>query len=477
MPDSEVLNMRKKTHQEFIDKLQKANENVIVIGTYVGYSTKIETKCVKCGHVWFAWPESLLKGHGCPICANNIKKTHESFVYEMHNYNPYIEIIDEYKTALTPIKVRCRICGNEWMAKPNRLLSGAQCMRCIRPHTSFMEQFILLALRHVLGNEAVESRNTNAIDLELDIYIPSAHLAIEPGSWLYHEKKVDNIDSVKREKCASAGIRLLTIYDTYPKNKVAPFDSDCFVFTGFLNEPGYGRLISLTKTILHELGHEEESCNWIKLAGDAYEACHYNANEAFIKDLSIVSPEIEPLEEYKGTNTPILVHSKECGHSAWRARPYTLLKGIGCPICGREKAAKTRVRTNVEFVDELYTINSNVKVISDYKAINKRVEVRCVICGHEWSPVAYSLLSGKGCPHCSAIEGAKKRAGRLAAKSNDQFIEEMSTINPAIEIIGGYINNKTKILARCLVCGNEWSVVPASLLNGHGCPVCARKKK
>ena len=468
--------MKRKTHQEFIDELRKENKKVVAIGTYVNYSTKIEVKCVKCGHIWSAWPESILKGHGCPICANNIKKTQESFVREMHKYNPHIEIIGEYKTALSPLRVKCRICGNEWLAKPNRLLNGTQCMRCVRPHTSFMEQFILLALRHVLGNEAVESRNKTAIGLELDIYIPAARLAIEPGSWLYHKKKADNLDSIKRQKCISCGIRLLTIYDTYPANREAPFESDCFIFTGFLNEPGYGRLIKLTKTILNELGYNEVSCDWAKLASDAYEACHYNANESFLEELSAIAPNIEPLEEYKGTNIPILVRNRNCGHPAWMARPYTLLKGTGCPVCGRKKAAKTRVRTNTEFAEELKSINPNIMVISDYKVINERVDVKCAVCGHEWSPVAYSLLSGKGCPHCSAVEGAKKRSGRHAVKSNDQFIEELKKINPTIKILGEYKNNKTKILARCTMCGYEWNVVPASLINGHGCPVCARKR-
>lgn len=467
--------MKRKTHQEFIDELQKKNQKIVVTGTYINYSTKIEVECVKCGHIWFAWPESLLKGHGCPVCANNVKKTHEFFVEEMRKYNPHVEIIDEYKTALSPIKVKCCICGNEWMAKPNRLLSGAQCMHCVRPHTSFMEQFILLALRQVLGSEAVESRNTSAIGQELDIYIPALRIAIEPGSWLYHEKKADNIDSVKRQKCASVGIRLITIYDTYPKDKDAPFDNDCFVFAGFLNEPGYERLINLTNTILNEVGYDNVSCDLAKLASEAYEACHYNANTTFLEDLSAIAPDIEPLEEYKGTNTPILVRNKKCGHPAWMARPYTLLNGIGCPVCGREKAAKTRVRTDAEFAEELYAINPRITLVSNYKVKNDRVNVRCNVCGHEWSPVAYSLLSGKGCPHCSAVEGAKKRKGRLAAKSNERFVEEVREINPTIEIMSEYTNNKTKVLARCKVCNHEWNVVPASLLNGHGCPVCARK--
>lgn len=469
--------MKKKTHEEFVAEIYQNNPKVIVQGVYVNSSTKVEVMCKKCNHVWFAWPESLLKGHGCPICAHNAKKSHESFVREMHDYNPHIEIIGKYQTAFSPLKVRCRICGNEWMAKPNRLLGGAQCMNCIKPHTSFMEQFILHALRQVIGTDDVKSRDTNAIGDELDIYIPSARLAIEPGSWLYHEKKVNDIDLVKREKCAATGIRLITVYDAYPHDKEPPFNKDCFVYEGFLNEPGYKRLIDLTKKILLEMGYSSIKCDWIKIASDAYETCHYNANETFLNRISDISSDLEVLEEYKGTNIPILVQNKKCGHPAWKARPYTLLKGVGCPICGREQAAKTRVRTQEQFVEELKEIHPDIIVLSKYATIDQHIKVRCNICGHEWSPLAYSLLSGKGCPHCSAIKGAKKRKGRLVTKSTEQFKEELKTINHTIEILGKYENNKTKILAKCLICDYEWNVVPASLLNGHGCPECARKQK
>ena len=43
-------------------------------------------------------------------------------------------------------------------------------MNCVKPHTSFMEQFILIALRQILGDGKVLSRDTEAIGQELDIY-------------------------------------------------------------------------------------------------------------------------------------------------------------------------------------------------------------------------------------------------------------------------------------------------------------------
>ena len=325
----------------------------------------------------------------------------------MNEYNCHIEVLGKYKTALTPIKVRCKICKTEWESKPNRLLQGAQCMNCIKPHTSFMEQFILTSFEKVLGKNNVISRDISIIGMELDIYIPKFNLAIEPGTWLYHEKKYNNIDLLKRNKCKEKGIRLITIYDTYPKNKKVPFDNDCYIFDGFLNEYGYKRLINLTK-ILFKLINIEANLDWKEIANVTYEACHINAHRDFVRKLHNVNCDIVPLEKYKGSNTPILVKNKKCNHKEWKARPYTLLKGIGCPVCGRNKARKTRTRTHEEFVNKMLVIAPTITIVGKYKKITERINVKCLNCGKTWNPLAYSLLAGKGCPHCSAVNGAKK---------------------------------------------------------------------
>ncbi len=130
-----------------------------------------------------------------------------------------------------------------------------------------------------------------------------------------------------------------------------------------------------------------------------------------------------------------------------------------------------------KFAEELRVMNPRIKLIGEFKRINERVEVECLDCGRRWNPLAYSLTQGKGCPHCSAVKGAKVRKGKLAVKTTEQFVAEMRAINSNIEICGEYKNNKTKIDARCKICGYEWKVVAASLINGHGCPRCARKTR
>lgn len=61
-------------------------------------------------------------------------------------------------------------------------------------------------------------------------------------------------------------------------------------------------------------------------------------------------------------------------------------------------------------------------------------------------------------------------------ESFKQKLKELSRND--IEITGEYVNNKTKIRAKCTnpECGYEWEVIPSSILNGSGCPKCAIKR-
>ena len=94
------------------------------------------------------------------------------------------------------------------------------------------------------------------------IYIPEYKLALEPGSWLYHEKKAHDTDLKKRAECEKIGIRLITVYDTYPEDRKPPFDKDCFVYSGFLNEYGYERIKNLVGKKIGILGYETLMLDW-----------------------------------------------------------------------------------------------------------------------------------------------------------------------------------------------------------------------
>lgn len=124
----------------------------------------------------------------------------------------------------------------------------------------------------------------------------------------------------------------------------------------------------------------------------------------------------------------------------------------------------TEKLTHDEYVAMLKEANPDVEVVDTYVNSVTPLTFRCRVCDHEWKVPAYNLLRGTKCPVCQR---------RKRTKGRNDFIKEMATINPNIEILGEYVNNKTKIHCKCKICGYEWSVVPNNLLRGHGCPKCA----
>ncbi|EOW4242935.1 GIY-YIG nuclease family protein [Escherichia coli] len=51
-------------------------------------------------------------------------------------------------------------------------------------------------------------------------------------------------------------------------------------------------------------------------------------------------------------------------------------------------------------------------------------------------------------------------------------LEAIAKVNPDVEVLGIIINNATKVLCRCKVCGHEWSAKPFHLKRGQGCRKC-----
>lgn len=50
----------------------------------------------------------------------------------------------------------------------------------------------------------------------------------------------------------------------------------------------------------------------------------------------------------------------------------------------------------------------------------------------------------------------------------------MAVIHPDIEVLGEYVNNRTKIECKCKIDGNVWKTSPTNLLDKCGCPECGK---
>ncbi len=130
--------------------------------------------------------------------------------------------------------------------------------------------------------------------------------------------------------------------------------------------------------------------------------------------------------------------------------------------------------THEEFIAQIATIHPDIVVIGKYTGITNRIKVQCKNCQLEWEPLAYSLKAGKSCPHCSAKRGAMNNTGKTGLKTLEQFTKEMYKKHPDIQISGDYVNGHTNVVCFCSVCNHQWEAKPYSLLQGHGCPRCAK---
>ena len=408
----------KRTPEQFSREMHLINPDIEILGTYTKAQDAILARCSICGKEWEPRAYRLLQGSGCPSCAHkkgarkNKGKTGlkdlEQFKAELNCVNPSINVFGEYINTHTNIRVSCTRCGNVWEAKPYSLLQGHGCPRCAKSGTSFMEQVIYLSFRTFLGKQVI-SRDKNTIGMELDVFIPARNLAIEIGNWYLHRKSIKR-DAEKRKRCQERGIRLITIYDRYPKNQAPIFEKDFLSFEDDLNKIDHATLRELVQNLFNiaYLDHRINDDEWSNIEQEAYENSKAMVHEDFVKRMQDIHPTIEILGKYENTNRKLKVRCLSCGY-IWEGIPANMLSGDGCRKCGTKAAHKYFVKDPEKFTKEVAEKNPDIEVIGKYIGRHSPVRVRCKVCGFEWSPRASSILRG------SSHKGSKTIHKRMAA--------------------------------------------------------------
>lgn len=312
---------KKLTHDEYVERVKEINPNIKVVGKYINNKTHILHRCEICGCEWMAIPSNVLSGKGCSNCSKTKKKTHEEYVKKVNKVNSNIEVLGTYINSKTKILHRCKLDNYEWYVSPSSILSGYGCPRCSN-----------------------------------------------------HE-----------------------VY-----------------------------------------GHNE-----------------------YVKRVAKINPNIEVVGRYIDSQTKILHKCKIDGYE-WDATPSKILIGRGCPKCGG-----SMLRSHEQYVSELKLQNPSIIVIGKYINCKTKITHKCLIHNYEWETAPINVLNGRMCPMC---RGEKIR--NKLVKSCEQYINEVSIVNKDIVVLGEYVNAKTKIKHKCLVCDLEWDAYPDDILHGGGCPHC-----
>lgn len=189
--------------------------------------------------------------------------------------------------------------------------------------------------------------------------------------------------------------------------------------------------------------------------------------EQYREELKEKDMDVEVLEEYINARTPILHRFLNCGHIN-KVSPDSILRGSKCLQCNNKKLSQDRIKTQKQFEDELFIANNSLKIIGKYVGANKPIEIKCLICGYMWYPIASSLIKKSyknGCPRCAG----------LIVTSFDFYEKFNKYGNKNIVLTSEYVNSHTKIDGYCKICGYVIHMFPYQLTSGVGCKMCISK--
>lgn len=204
--------------------------------------------------------------------------------------------------------------------------------------------------------------------------------------------------------------------------------------------------------------------------GNRCPKCAQKLKGRFIKDSDDFSREVYEkvgneyslLEEYMGSKKKIKIQHNVCGY-IWEVFPNLFLSGTRCPQCAKKNITKT----TKQYKEEVFELHKNeYSVLGEYINGQSKILVRHNKCGYEWNVRAQALLGHTRCPKCF---------GRVK-KTQLEFEEKVNQLGQGeYQVMGKYINNRTKINIKHQICGYIYEVLPGAFLQGRRCPRCAKK--
>ena len=465
------------TNDEFISRLKVLHPTIEPLEEYAGSNTKIKCKCKKCGAIWATKPHGLLgkNKNGCPKCAikklsDLFSKTNEQFIKEFKEKTKDIIVLGNYINSKTKIKFKCKRCNYEWYATPNSMLKKASCPSCSKSGTSYVEQFILLSLRKILGKANVLSRKKEVISKELDIYLPDYKIAIEYGSWYWHKNRIKG-DNEKYKLCKNKEIELIRIYD-YCKNECRD-TKDVWYYNVYLGDR-IEDLLSLVKRILGRIKVKYDYNELKESAKEISELAQLKSlkmgENDFLERVKVLNPDIEINSSFLGRKSKVKCRCKIC-NNIWESTPQSLLSGRGCKLCGYKKTAKKINKDHEWFLENFKQKNKDAKSIiflTNYKRSTDKIKCKCLKCDNIWHATPHMLLQDHGCPKCAK-----------SIKSNERFLSELKQKNSHfknIEILTEYKGVNEPIKFKCKLCNRIQTTKASSLLSGSGCKNCSHSK-
>lgn len=120
-----------KDYEEEIHRI--TNGEFEVVSEYKNQKTPVAFRHKKCGNVFYKKPMDFRRSLNCPHCSGiHRNQSTESFQSRLNDmYGERYKLLGEYTKARNKIKVECLRCGNIFFATPDSLVSGHGCPKCV----------------------------------------------------------------------------------------------------------------------------------------------------------------------------------------------------------------------------------------------------------------------------------------------------------------------------------------------------------
>lgn len=451
---------KRKTHEEFVrDVKNKYGDEYTIINKYIGSKYKINVQHNQCKYQWETTPNSLLAGHGCPICAGNNKKTHEEFskvFYEKYG-NEYT-LLDEYVNSTTKLRVRhnCDYCGGEIRnMQAGQVLNDIQCLVCYSKKDNdktFKEKLQKVNKNIIIIGEYVDKKTK----------IQVRH------SVCGYEWKTTPDKLLRGSGCPKCVGKNLTLDDV--KNRINKVNPNIEILS---NDYGGIKVPLKCKCKKCKMIFEALPNNLYKKRVCVGCKKQKGIKLFYDKFQKQFGSEYTLLNEYKGNSRCIMKirhNSEKCGNHITTMRADCIFTQLNCSVC---KGARSN---QINFEKKLFDKRGNeYALISEYISSNIKVWVRhnspkCKF--HKYQVTPNALISNNhatGCPVCAhkqVVSGVNDVATTRPDLAKYLYNEED-------KFLYSYSNSKKRKM-KCIHCGYIKNM-SLNQLDSHGfnCPRCS----
>lgn len=458
---------------------------------FVNSHKKVLWKCSMCNYEWVATVDSRTRGNGCPSCAKRKQSSFPEQAIFFYVKQKYPDAINRYTDEtfskmeldiyIPSLKTGIEYDGKHWH-------KGSISEKREKEKYLLCKKNNITLIRIKEANDYTEIFADQLIfcSSKLDDTIKKINEIIPLYENIDTERDRFDILSnyIKSLKSNSFAAKHPEIAKEWNYNKNGDLAPD--MFSEFSTQAKFWWIC--------KNGHEWQStiANRTKMGSN----CPYCSNRKLLKgynDFLSTNKNSQLAEEWDfelNNNENIYMDSLtegskikvwwkcEKGHS-WKTTITERKRGSGCPYCSGRKVmpgVNDLATTHPQLALEWDYVKNNPLTPQEVSfGSNKKVWWKCDK-GHEWCVMVLSRSKGYGCPYCS---------GRYAISGET----DLKTTHPNVAAEWNYDKNiglepsdfrygsEKKVWWKCRVCGKEWQSAIKDRTKGHGCPMCARKKK